>query len=108
MQPSERERRIQIAQSTMARIGRQLLSGSKAAAAASENAGEKNNVRGRDLLSLLVRANIATDISDSQRMSDEDVLARTCCIATKEIVSDLIATTEVPTVSAPKISSNYV
>ena len=47
MQPSERERKLKIAQSTMARIGRQLLSVSKAAAAASENAGEKHNVRGR-------------------------------------------------------------
>jgi len=60
----------------MARIGRQILSDSKAAVAASEKAGEKDSVRGHDLLSLLVRANTATDLSDSQRMSDEDVLAQ--------------------------------
>jgi len=103
--PSERERKLKIAQSTMARIGRQLLSGSKAAAAASENAGEKNNVRGRDLLSLLVRANIATDISDSQRMSDEDVLAQvpTFLVAGHETTSTattwaLFALTQAPEV----------
>jgi len=62
----------------MARIGRQLLGDSKAAIVASEKAGEKNNTGGRDLLSLLVRANTATELSDSQRMSDEDVLARRC------------------------------
>jgi hypothetical protein len=76
LQPSERERKIDVAQSTMARIGRRLLSDSKAAVAASEKGGEMNNVQGRDLLSLLVRANTATDLSDSQKMTDEDVLAR--------------------------------
>ena len=61
----------------MFRIGRKLLSDSKAAEAASEKAGEKTNVRRRDLLSLLVRANMTTDLAESQRMSDEDVVART-------------------------------
>ncbi|KAH0835842.1 cytochrome P450 [Lanmaoa asiatica] len=37
---------------------------------------EKNSLRGRDLLSLLVKANIATDVPESQRLSDEDVLAQ--------------------------------
>lgn len=63
----------------MARIGKELLSDAKAAALA--NATEKgeidkNSLRGRDLLSLLVKANMATDIPESQRLSDEDVLAR--------------------------------
>jgi len=74
--PTKRAKNIAIAQTTMARIGRQLLSDSKASITASEKAGEKNTVHGRDLLSLLVRANTATDLSDSQRMSDEDVLAQ--------------------------------
>jgi cytochrome P450 len=61
----------------MVRIGRQLLGDSKAAISASEKAGEKDTTATRrDLLSLLVRANTATDLADSQRMSDEDVLAR--------------------------------
>lgn len=37
---------------------------------------EKKSVNGRDLLTLLMRANMATDIPDHQRLSDEEVLAR--------------------------------
>jgi hypothetical protein len=73
----------------MNRIGRQLLSDAKAAVMSSygvEEGGsiEKRNLQGRDLLSLLVRANMATDIPENQRISDEDVLARMspfeCCV----------------------------
>jgi len=66
----------------MHRIGRDLLNDSKAAAASAE----KETTGHRDLLSLLVRANIAVDLPDNQRLSDADVLARThadtviCCI----------------------------
>lgn len=56
----------------MYRIGRELLADSKAIVAGT---GEKRG--GRDLLSLLVRANMETDLPESQRMSDNDVLART-------------------------------
>jgi hypothetical protein len=74
--PSERGRRIKVAQSTMGRIGRQLLRDSKAAVAESGEGSEKRSVLRRDLLSLLVRANTSPDILDSQRLSDDDVLAR--------------------------------
>jgi hypothetical protein len=63
----------------MARIGNELLSGAKAAVQESTTEKgeiEKNSLHGRDLLSLLVKANMATDIPESQRLSDEDVLAR--------------------------------
>ena len=63
----------------MARIGNQLLRDSKAAVTAEETGSkvdEKSAVKKRDLLSLLVRANMSTDLAPSQRMSDEDVLAR--------------------------------
>ena len=45
---------------------------------------EKKNIQGRDLLTLLIKANMATDIPDSARMSDEDILSRessrhVCC-----------------------------
>ena len=52
----------------MARIGNELLSDAKAAAHASATEKgeiEKNSLHGRDLLSLLVKANIATDIPES-------------------------------------------
>jgi len=62
----------------MARIGNQLLRDSKAAMAPKETGGklEKSAFKRRDLLSLLVRANMSTDLQPSQRMSDDDVLAR--------------------------------
>jgi hypothetical protein len=37
---------------------------------------EKKNIQGRDLLTLLVKANMATDIPDHARMTDEDIQAR--------------------------------
>ncbi|KAG2353762.1 cytochrome P450 [Suillus spraguei] len=79
--PSDRDRRIDAAQKTMGRIGSQLLHDAKAAVISShevEKGGsiEKSSLQGRDLLSLLVRANMATDIPESQRISDVDVLAQ--------------------------------
>ncbi|KAG1903374.1 cytochrome P450 [Suillus fuscotomentosus] len=66
------------AQKMMGRIGSQLLHDAKAAVISShstEKGGsiEKSCLQGRDLLSLLVRANMATDIPENQRISDEDV-----------------------------------
>ncbi len=63
----------------MARIGNQLLQDSKAAMADDEETGgkfEKSAFKRRDLLSLLLRANMSTDLPPSQRMTDNDVLAR--------------------------------
>jgi hypothetical protein len=62
----------------MNRIGAQLLRESKAAVMGMDNDAviEKHALQGRDLLSLLVRANIATDIPDRQKLSDDEVLAR--------------------------------
>lgn len=36
----------------------------------------RDNVQGADLFALLVKANMATDLPDHLRMSDEDVLAQ--------------------------------
>ncbi|KAG2159211.1 cytochrome P450 [Suillus bovinus] len=79
--PSDRDRKIDAAQNTMGRIGSQLLHNAKAAVISSLSAKkgdfiEKSSLQGRDLLSLLVRANMATDIPENQRLSDEDVLAQ--------------------------------
>jgi hypothetical protein len=47
-------------------------------AGATENGAiEKSSIQGRDLLTLLVKANMVSDIPGNQRLSDEDVLART-------------------------------
>jgi hypothetical protein len=65
----------------MERIGKGLLTNAKAAvlrAGATEKGGiEKSSIQGRDLLTLLVKANMATDMPENQRLSDDDLLART-------------------------------
>ncbi|KAG2140907.1 cytochrome P450 [Suillus bovinus] len=79
--PSDRDRKIDAAQKTIGHIGSQLLHDAKAAVTSSHgdekgSSIEKSSLKGRDLLSLLVRANMATDIPENQRMSNEDVLAQ--------------------------------
>lgn len=69
----------------MRRIGMQLIREKKAALARERaekdeqkafNGIERRDLRNRDLLTLLIKANMATDIPEGQRLSDEDVLAR--------------------------------
>ena len=61
-------------------IGRNMIAQKKAEILATEIGGkggvEKRNIQGRDLLSLLIKANMATDIPDHARMTDEEILAR--------------------------------
>ncbi|KAI0252854.1 cytochrome P450 [Lactifluus subvellereus] len=54
---------------------------------------EKRNIQGRDLLSLLIKANMATDIADNARMNDEEILAQvpTFMIAGHETTSTAAA-----------------
>lgn len=73
----------------MDRIGKQLLSERKTALAHGEKM-EKTSWKSRDLLSLLLRANMATDLPESQRMTDEDVLARACACHLQFTTFDLI------------------
>ena len=60
----------------MARIGEKILHESRLAAAAEHEKISKASWKRRDLLSVLMRANMATDIPPNQRMTDADVLAR--------------------------------
>ncbi|KAF8554640.1 cytochrome P450 [Imleria badia] len=108
--PSDRARRIQVAKSTMARIGKELLSGAKATARASATGKgeiEKNSLHGRDLLTLLVKANMATDIPESQRLSDEDVLAQvpTFLVAGHETTSTATTWALYAMTNAPEIQT---
>ena len=83
----------------MTKIGKELLANAKSAtlAGATEDGKiEKNSLHGRDLLSLLVKANMATDIPESQKLSDKDVIARTCP-PFDAMCTDLLYSTEVPT-----------
>lgn len=42
----------------------------------SQGSVKREDVQGKDILSLLVRANLATDLPAQSRLSDEDMLAR--------------------------------
>ena len=64
-----------MAKATMNRIGRELLAQARAEAEHAEKTGS-SDFKGRDLFSVLVRANMATDLPERLRMSDEDVLSR--------------------------------
>ncbi|KAJ7240613.1 cytochrome P450 [Mycena haematopus] len=64
---------INSSQATMRRIGQGLLHESRQKIAEGKSA---DSVALRDLLSLLVRANMAKEISEAQRLSEEDVLAQ--------------------------------
>jgi len=79
--PSNRDEKEAQARKVMKRIGTELLRESQAAVTAantSDKGGsvEKKSIQSRDLLSLLVRANTATDLPDNQRLDDADVLAQ--------------------------------
>ncbi len=64
----------------MRRIGLQLIAEKKAAILGEKSSErqdvERKDVQGRDLLSLLIKSNMAVDIPENQRLSDEEVLAR--------------------------------
>ncbi|PIL29242.1 cytochrome P450 [Ganoderma sinense ZZ0214-1] len=82
----KQSRRMEKAQAVMQRIGMQLIQEKKGEIArehAEKNEREKSfdgierrDLRSRDLLTLLIKANMATDIPENQRLSDEDVLAQ--------------------------------
>nr|BAL05140.1 cytochrome P450 [Phanerodontia chrysosporium] len=74
---TEANRKAEQAQKVMSRIGMQLIEQRKAAILAEKGKDvERKDLTGRDLLTLLIRANMATDIPEDQRLSDEEVLAQ--------------------------------
>lgn len=79
----------------MRRIGLQLIAEKKEAVLAqSREKGRdigRNDLKDRDLLTLLIKANLATDIPESQRLTDEEVLARTS-LASEDYTPDLTFT----------------
>ncbi|KAJ7059756.1 cytochrome P450 [Mycena amicta] len=61
------------ARATLGKIGHELLADSKAAVKAS---GGNTSSTARDLLSLLVKANMSPDVPESQQLSDTDVVSQ--------------------------------
>ncbi|KAH9030860.1 cytochrome P450 [Lactarius deliciosus] len=98
--PTARSRALNRSLEVIRRIGSQLIQDKKAAVLAelsSDASGvvEKRDVQGHDLLSLLIKSNIASDIPESMRMSDEEILSQlpTFLIAGHETSSTAIAWT---------------
>ncbi|KAH9005440.1 cytochrome P450 [Lactarius hatsudake] len=96
--PTARSRALNRSLEVIRRIGSQLIQDKKAAVLAelsSDASGvvEKRDVQGHDLLSLLIKSNIASDIPESKRMSDEEILSQlpTFLIAGHETSSTAIA-----------------
>ena len=80
-QPTDRNRAIACMHKSIRSIGQNVISQKKdeilsSSEIDSKGRVEKKNIQGRDLLSLLIKANMATDIPDNARMTDEDIMAR--------------------------------
>ncbi|KAI0360867.1 cytochrome P450 [Trametes cingulata] len=78
---SKRAETVKEASAVIKRVGLQLVQERKAAILreAEEkhlDALERKDLQGRDLLTLLIRANMAKDVPESQRLSDADVLGQ--------------------------------
>ncbi|KAI0933177.1 hypothetical protein AcV7_004723 [Taiwanofungus camphoratus] len=77
--PDLRTQSMVDAQNAMRHIGMQLVAEKKTAIRQASQDNEKGDgkaLQGRDLLTLLIKANMATDLQEDQRLSDEDVLAQ--------------------------------
>jgi cytochrome P450 len=89
-QPTAQERRIQNAVDTLHRIGGQLIMEKKAVVMSelcpssaqpskglqSSTVVSKDSVKGKDLLSLLIRANMSHDLPPNEKLSDHDVMSQ--------------------------------
>ena len=101
-QPTARSRVLDRALGVVQRIGSKLIQDKKAAVLAelsSDGAGvvEKHDVQGHDLLSLLIKSNIASDMPASMRLSDSEILSRKCLPPTRLQSSTEFVDLEVPT-----------
>ncbi|XP_006455441.1 hypothetical protein AGABI2DRAFT_209906 [Agaricus bisporus var. bisporus H97] len=72
--PLSGDKAVRRAKETMDRISIQLVNESRAAITSEGQ--DKNFNRRRDLLSLLVKANVSADLPEHQRMNEKDVLAQ--------------------------------
>ncbi|KAI0785640.1 cytochrome P450 [Abortiporus biennis] len=97
--PTKRNRMRNQALNDMKRIGREIVEEKKAAIlkrSKAEKTGHailKEDFASRDLISLLIRANMATDIPENQRLTDEEVIAQipTFFIAGHETTSSAVS-----------------
>ncbi|PIL33913.1 cytochrome P450 [Ganoderma sinense ZZ0214-1] len=76
--PTERTKAAAQALAVMRRFGMQLIEEKKQQIMSEKTSHsvEKKDVQGRDILSLLIKSNLASDVPENQRLTDEDVLAQ--------------------------------
>ncbi|CDO71953.1 hypothetical protein BN946_scf184940.g100 [Trametes cinnabarina] len=79
--PNARARRVEASAKVIRRVGRELVQTRKAALLREleekhVDGLQRKDLQGRDLLTLLIKANMAKDVPDSQRLSDEDVIGQ--------------------------------
>ncbi|KAH9980692.1 cytochrome P450 [Russula compacta] len=98
--PTARSRVLSTAFQAIRRIGSQLIHDKKTSVLAGRDSNEsdvvaKQDVQGHDLLSLLIKSNIAADMPESMRMSDSEILAQipTFLLAGHETTSTAVAWT---------------
>ncbi|KIO15695.1 hypothetical protein M407DRAFT_34718 [Tulasnella calospora MUT 4182] len=76
--PTENSRRTAHSRNVMQRVGRKLLDERRAAILAEATDGadavDKRSVSGKDIFSVMIKANLANDIKDSERMTDQEVI----------------------------------
>jgi len=96
--PTDRSRLLASTLKSLRSLGKSLIIQKKAEILTTSESDvksgvEKRSIQGRDLLSLLIRANMATDIQDNARMTDEEILAQipTFLLAGHETTSTAIA-----------------
>ncbi|KAG8908284.1 hypothetical protein FRB99_007817 [Tulasnella sp. 403] len=72
--PTNRGNAIKKGRAVISRICTRIFEDKKAAALAQQGGIDKEELVGRDILSILVRANLAVDTKESDRMSDQEVI----------------------------------
>ncbi|KAG8902485.1 hypothetical protein FRC00_005948 [Tulasnella sp. 408] len=75
--PTEGARKTAESKEIMARVGRELVEEKRAAILAEASVSgnlEKKQFRGKDILSVIIKANMATDVKDTEKMSDQEVM----------------------------------
>ncbi|KAA1474441.1 cytochrome P450 [Dentipellis sp. KUC8613] len=79
--PTKRARELARSRAILHRVGGQIVAERKAAVLAGMSSAEKGSLRkssieGRDLMSLLIKANLANDVAEDARLSDEDLVSQ--------------------------------
>ncbi|KIO34085.1 hypothetical protein M407DRAFT_16998 [Tulasnella calospora MUT 4182] len=75
--PTEGAQKTAESKEIMARVGLQLVKEKRAAILAEASVSgnlEKKQFKGKDILSVIIKANMATDVKDTERMSDQEVM----------------------------------